>query len=92
MSPKKEPRYFAPEYYTTFYRNAIGNLRRDKGMPLAEYEFLFDGVTDEIAIGEASTEYLVFEKSAARIKAAIPHAKIIIVLRNPVERAFSAYC
>lgn len=92
MSPKKEPRYFAPEYYTTFYRNAIGNQHRDKGMSLAEYEALFSDVTDEIAIGEASTEYLLFEKSAARIKAAIPQAKIIIILRDPVERAFSAYC
>ena len=92
MSPKKEPRYFAPEYYTTFYRNALGNQHRPKGMLLKEYESLFDGVTNEVAIGEASTEYLLFEKSAARIKAMIPDAKIIIVLRNPIDRAFSAYC
>lgn len=32
MSPRKEPRYFAPEYYTTFYHHAIGNLYREKGM------------------------------------------------------------
>ena len=92
MSPRKEPRYFAPEYYTTYYRNAIGNHHRETGMSIGEYAALFDGVTDEIAVGEASTEYLFFEKSAARIKAAIPDAKIIIILRNPVERAFSAYC
>lgn len=92
MSPRKEPRYFAPEYYTTFYHHAIGNLYRENGLSRQEYEALFDGVTDEIAIGEASTEYLFFEKSAERIKQTIPDAKILIVLRNPIERAFSAYC
>ncbi|WP_026072373.1 sulfotransferase family protein [Nodosilinea nodulosa] len=92
MSPRKEPRYFAPEYYTTFYHQAIGNLYREKGMSRQEYETLFDGVTNEIAIGEASTEYLFFEKSAERIKQAIPDAKILMILRNPIDRAFSAYC
>ncbi|MGG6238267.1 sulfotransferase family protein [Nodosilinea sp. AN01ver1] len=92
MSPRKEPRYFAPEYYTTFYHHAIGNLYREKGLSRQEYEALFDGVTNEIAIGEASTEYLFFEKSAERIKQTIPDARILIVLRDPIERAFSAYC
>jgi hypothetical protein len=92
MSPTKDPRYFSSEYYTTFNRNAIGHQYREEGMSIEEYEALFSGVTDEIAVGEASTEYLFFEKTAERIKNTIPDAKIIIILRDPVERAFSAYC
>ena len=44
-----------------------------------------------MARGEASTHYLYVEKSPGRIKALIPDAKLIAVLRNPVDRAFSSY-
>lgn len=43
------------------------------------------------AVGEGSTPYLVAPEVPARIRAAYPDAKILIVLRNPVERAFSLY-
>jgi len=35
--------------------------------------------------------YLCSERAAAEIKARIPDAKIIITLRNPIDRAFSHY-
>lgn len=41
--------------------------------------------------GEFSTSYLYDENSAARIKKHFPKAKIILSLRNPVNRAFSQY-
>ena len=57
---------------------------------LEKYSELFAGVKDEIAIGEASPNYLFhYESSAARIKKYVPNAKLIVVLRNPVERAYS---
>ena len=59
---------------------------------LEDYAALFADVTDEIAIGEASPNYLFhYESSAARIKKYVPDAKLIVVLRNPVERAYSDY-
>lgn len=92
MSPVKEPRYFSPEYYTTYYKKAgRGNIYHE-GMSLRTYQSLFEDVHKEIAIGEASTEYMFFEKTPKRISVTIPHAKIISILRNPVDRAFSAYC
>ena len=42
-------------------------------------------------IGEASTVYLTDPVSAKRIFEFNPDAKIIIVLRNPIERAYSLY-
>jgi hypothetical protein len=56
-----------------------------------DYLKLFGNVTDEIAIGEATPCYLWSETAARNIAARIPDAKIIINLRNPVDRAFSQY-
>jgi hypothetical protein len=42
-------------------------------------------------VGEASTSYLSSPEAPARIAAFSPFARIIIVLRDPVERAFSQY-
>src|SRR5918999_4531871 len=41
--------------------------------------------------GEASTSYLWHEGVPAAIKRASPEARIVISLRDPVERAYSAY-
>lgn len=43
------------------------------------------------AIGEASPSYLASPECAKRIKKNLPDSKIIAILRNPVERAFSQY-
>jgi hypothetical protein len=42
-------------------------------------------------LGEASHAYLVCAQSAAIIRAFVPEARFILVLRNPVDRAFSLY-
>ena len=58
---------------------------------LKDYWMLFREVGDEIAIGEASVCYLWSETAAANIHAVIPGAKIIVILRDPADRAFSQY-
>jgi hypothetical protein len=58
---------------------------------LTEYESYFDDVTTEKAIGEASPMYLYYEIASERIKSYIPDTKLIAILRNPIERAYSAY-
>lgn len=59
---------------------------------IEDYTALFTDVKNEIAIGEASPNYLFhYESSAARIKKYVPNAKLIAVIRNPVERAYSDY-
>jgi hypothetical protein len=56
------------------------------------YLELFGEATDaHLAIGEASTPYLVAPEAPARIRQAYPDAKIIMMLRNPAERAHSLY-
>jgi hypothetical protein len=57
-----------------------------------EYENLFAAVTTETAIGEASAVYLYqYETAISNIKKYLGDPKIILILRNPVERTFSAY-
>ena len=61
------------------------------GMDWNDYVRLFMNVKAEPAIGEASAKYLWSKTAAANIHAKIPHAKILMVLRDPVSRAFSDY-
>jgi hypothetical protein len=60
-------------------------------LTLSEYQRFFDGVRHERAIGEASPTYIYYTASAQHIREAIPDAKIVAVLRNPADRAFSAW-
>jgi hypothetical protein len=58
---------------------------------LEDYLRLFEHVRGETAIGEASSGYLWSETAARNIHTKIPDAKIILILRNPADRAFSQY-
>jgi hypothetical protein len=56
-----------------------------------DYLRLYCKVRDEIAIGEASVSYLWSRTAARNIAQKIPDARIILVLRNPADRAYSQY-
>lgn len=56
-----------------------------------QYLQLFKNVKNEKAIGEISNGYLFSEVAAQEIYKKYPEAKIIMILRNPVERAYSHY-
>jgi len=86
MPAWKEPCFFSP-------------LR-----PFAEMAFPHPSVSDRAAylrlfskgagcraIGEASVSYLWDPGAPARIRAAVPDAKIVVSLRDPIERAYSHY-
>lgn len=56
-----------------------------------EYVNLYNGVTTEKAIGEVSPMYLYSEEAAFRIKQRLPDVKLIVILRNPVDRLYSRF-
>ena len=58
---------------------------------LEDYQAQFAGVTTETAIGEACSVYLCDRKAAASIKKHVPDAKLIVILRDPAERAYSSF-
>jgi hypothetical protein len=74
MSSMKEPFFFVENF-------GISDLN--------EYLHLFNCNKGEVIIGEASTGYLYEKTAAQKIKIFQPHAKIIIMLRNPINMAYS---
>lgn len=56
-----------------------------------DYLRLFSKVKHEKAIGEMSLSYMLYENAPQKIHEQYPDAKIIAMLRNPAERAFSQY-
>ena len=90
MSPTKEPHFFSFDNES--------KMTQGPGDPIHEaitdfdaYQAQFDGVTNEKAIGEASTSYLYRPEAPGRIHAILPDVKLIAILRDPADRAFSAY-
>lgn len=74
------------EKYITFFKTNDPNSLTEK-----QYLSYYSAVNDEKLIGEANPTYLDDPESPRLIKEKIPNAKIIIILRNPVERTYSDY-
>jgi len=83
MSPLKEPNYFA---VSTHFKRDKKPIRDKK-----KYLSLFEKVKDEKIIGEASPSYLSDPEAPKLIHQTVPNARILISLRDPVERTYSAY-
>ena len=86
MSSQKEPDFFSDQslqkqklYYD---KNRIDTLEK--------YNSLFER-EDVILRGDSSVSYLFYEDVPHKIITYNPDAKIIIMLRNPIDRAFSHY-
>jgi hypothetical protein len=56
------------------------------------YQALFRPAQDATARGEASPWYLYMRDTPGRIKQHVPQAKLIAILRNPIDRAYSSFC
>lgn len=89
MPKVKEPMFF--NNYQQDNKYVVKGAKGKKITTLKEYKSLFDEVKKEAAIGEASPSYIYNEKAAALIKEEISDVKIIAVLRQPVERAYSNF-
>lgn len=86
MSPFKEPNFFSAMCVPKELAHLLRVIT-----DLEEYQKLFDGVTKEKAFGEATTYYLAYPQVAEKIYQHIPNVKLIVILRNPAERAYSAF-
>lgn len=92
MSPLKETNFLAygvDENGHLLYGDP--ELHKFPVRTLSEYEDLFAGADQHSAVGEASPIYIESPHTARRIVDIIPGAKIIVGLRNPVDRAYSDY-
>ena len=93
MSPEKEPRFFALEGQRPDFRGPADHrgINRCRFTSAEAYSELFRGISAEKTAGEASTLYLYSPRAPENIARHAPEAKLIAVLRNPVDRAYSAF-
>lgn len=61
------------------------------GYGLSAYQQLFDGANPSQLTGEKSPNYLTSFDAPVRIARHLPDIKLIAILRNPSDRAYSAY-
>lgn len=74
--PDAEPHYFSSEY--------------ERGPQW--YASLFAPAPAGRIVGEKSADYLAHPMAAARMASMLPDARLIVQLRDPVQRAYSDYC
>jgi hypothetical protein len=90
VSPTKETNFFVHEGQNP---EILPYLRKELPVvrSLADYRALFDEVSEHKAVGEASPLYLADPHAAEQIRHYLPGAKLIALLRDPAERAYSSY-
>ena len=97
MSQQKEPVFFGNSNFQRESKTANSTdptgdkFRQGMVNDAASYLALFDGVTDEKAIGEASITYLRSFIACRRLHNLLPDVKLVAVLRQPADRAHSNY-
>jgi len=87
-----------PDVYMPFYKEPHyfgSDLQGSRFMQFRnrpeKYHKLFHDVRSETRIGESSPWYLVSKNAAKEIKSYDPNAKIIMILRNPVDMMYSMW-
>jgi hypothetical protein len=90
MSAVKEPKFFLTDGPPPT-RGGPGDVQtyREHVWRREDYEALFDPAPAGVLRGESTPFYLYNWAAQRRIRALIPDAKLIVVLRDPVERAHS---
>lgn len=89
----KEPRYFS-SINLKFPQAGPGDNTVDEKLltNIADYTKLYADIKGYKRIGDASSEYLYhYKKTANEIHNVLGDIPVLIILRNPIERAYSAY-
>lgn len=88
----KEPNFFAfGETSLAAYTGPAGDfLKKNVVTDWDAYQALFAGMTHEVACGELSVTNIL-PRACGRIKDYLPEARLIVLLRQPAERAYSHF-
>jgi len=91
LSAVKEPKYFlcgdAPP--PLYLGPGDAHSRREWVWRRDHYLALFANAAPDVLVGESTPLYLEDQAALLRIQSATPDAKLIVVLRDPVDRAYS---
>lgn len=93
MSLIKEPKFITAQFLKFPFRG-IGDDVIEKNIVKSykDYCQLFRASNDKKAVGEASPDNLYYnERAIEYIKRIVGNPKVVIILRNPIDRAFSSY-
>ncbi|MEU7991236.1 sulfotransferase [Streptosporangium canum] len=90
LSPVKEPKFFLTDGPPPT-RGGPGDAQtyREHIWRREDYEALFGAAPPGALTGESTPFYLYDRAAQRRLRAAVPEARLIVVLRDPVERAHS---
>lgn len=86
------PDVYIPEIKVPFHFGSdLDMIPKRKFRDLDSYLALFEGATTQRRIGESTPFYLYSERAAQEIKNFDPAARIVIMLRNPVDMMYSLH-
>lgn len=92
-SDPKEPHFFAftgsPPAFAGPGDDEMINRRAVTDVD--DYRALFRNAGDAAAVGEGSVSYLYYPCAVENIRRTLPDARLICMLRNPADRAYSAF-
>ena len=89
--PCAEPCFNKEVDYFTRYYNKGPNWYRSL-FPLSSYKQYSENILKrKFVTGEATTTYLYHPHTPKRVKELLPDVKLIAILRNPIDRAYSQY-
>jgi hypothetical protein len=93
MAPNKETNFFSlKDRQLDFFEGSVSKeYLANSCLDIESYRGQFIDVSTEKAVGEASPSYLYFPNAASHIRDYNPKIKLIAILRNPVERAYSNF-
>lgn len=88
MSEVKEPRFFNRDDLPLDFDALDAGAARQ----LEAYAGLFTAGARHPVRGESTSNYFYSDDALRRIRSAIPDARLLISLRNPVDRAYAHFC
>lgn len=93
LSPVKEPKFYLcdgrPPPRSRHRGPGDAHSAREWVWRRSTYEALFDAAPAGLLRGESTPFYLYDRAAHARIRADVPNAKLLVVIRDPVDRAYS---
>lgn len=83
---REHPQTFMPRYELPYFEDPYYKI-----WSITKFEAQFEPASADAVIGLKRPDYLAKPECPKRIHKHVPQAKLIVVLRNPIERAISAY-
>ena len=92
MPQKKELHFFTHKIISKLRSGPKDSVVKETQINSSEkYLGYFNSVTKELAIGDASPSYINYPSEFPQIKKYLNDPKVIIIIRDPINRAYSNY-